>query len=627
MLGSGTSATAVGVVGAAGRATTSAAGAGGRRPVCGRGRCGRGAGRRRRGGELVGLLEREVGERGDRLLARGAPGEVDLVAGGLQGERGHRERPDVVAEAARGAEREPDVHHVLLAAVEDRVQPRPELRELARVPRELAVDAVDRERGLQHDRAADQPGARAQREQGGRHEAHPHRDRRHLVRRQPVAGAPPRDVPRVGADEERREEPVRRLDGRVERGLVLVALGQLGLGLGGGRARGRAGVEEAAQVGVADVDAAADEADEQHRRRVLARDALAHGEQSTSSSSLTGGCSGASSPRGQRRPCAPPRRAAKPAAPVPDLAGELRGPGAVRLDVGGADRAQRAQALGGVRERGEVAGIDLQDAQEVVVGAADAVVGRARGHDPAAQRARPEGPAARARGARAEDPGNDAGVGEQAGQRLAVHEQVGAGDDEGAGRAPGQVGGRGEVAGQVVAGDDLGAAGAVVERGPDLGGPGRAGHDRRAPDPERGQLGHQPAGERRALGGQERRRAAVGGRCRREEHGGGGHAAVRARGREQLVEEPVPAGPDDHRVEVARAPQAAVGQAAPLVLVAHDPLEGRGQGGDVLGGDEHAVHAVRDELARAPAGSRSSRRGGPCSWPPGSPSRSPRSAS
>src|SRR3954447_16757462 len=105
-------------------------------------------------------------------------------------------------EAARGAYREAREDDVLLPAVEDGVKPGAELGERQRVTGQLAIDAVDRERSLQQDRPGDEPGARADRERGGRHEADAHGDRGHRVRGPAPARREARDVARVRADEE-----------------------------------------------------------------------------------------------------------------------------------------------------------------------------------------------------------------------------------------------------------------------------------------------------------------------------------------------------------------------------------------------------------------------------------------
>ena len=122
------------------------------------------------------------------------------------------------------ADRQAGEADVLLRAVEDRVQPGAELGEGARVARELAVDAVRGERGLQQDRARHEAPALARREPGRGEEPDEQRDGRDLVGREPAVRAPAGDVARVGGDEERREEAVGGLHGRVEQDLVLVVV-------------------------------------------------------------------------------------------------------------------------------------------------------------------------------------------------------------------------------------------------------------------------------------------------------------------------------------------------------------------------------------------------------------------
>ena len=123
---------------------------------------------------------------------------------------------------SRRSDRETGEDRVLLRAVEDRVQPRAELRERARVARELAVDAVEHERDLQQHGAGDQPWAVPGRERGGCHEAQHDRERRHPVGAPAALRCPARDVLRVGADEERGEEAVVGLHRGVQQRLVLV---------------------------------------------------------------------------------------------------------------------------------------------------------------------------------------------------------------------------------------------------------------------------------------------------------------------------------------------------------------------------------------------------------------------
>ena len=92
----------------------------------------------------------------------------------------------------------------------------------ARVAGELPVHAVERERDLQQHRAGDEPRPVAGRERRGGEDADDRRQRRHVVRRPPAAGGPARDVLRVRADEEAREEAVVRLDGGLEQRRLLV---------------------------------------------------------------------------------------------------------------------------------------------------------------------------------------------------------------------------------------------------------------------------------------------------------------------------------------------------------------------------------------------------------------------
>ena len=189
---------------------------------------------------------------------------------GLEGDRAAREQPHRVAGAAR-ADRQAGEREVLLPAIEHRVQPRAELRELARVAGELPVDAVGRERDLQHHGSGDEAPALAGREARRCQHSHHHRHGRHLVGREAAARRPARDVLRVRADEVGGEEPVGGLDGRVEQQPVLVACGEPLGAFGGGLGRERARPEQPPQVHGADLRAAADEAEQRERDGVLAR--------------------------------------------------------------------------------------------------------------------------------------------------------------------------------------------------------------------------------------------------------------------------------------------------------------------------------------------------------------------
>ena len=166
----------------------------------------------------------------------------------LQRQRGAGEQPDVVARL-RGADRQAGEDRVLLRAVEDRVQPGAELGERARVARELAVDAVERERELEQDRAGDHPPALAGRERRPRRRSR--RTTESVVTPfgvQPRSRRPARDVLRVGRDEERGEEAVVRLDGGVEQRAVLVVLADP-RGGAGRRARRSAGASRTGAAG------------------------------------------------------------------------------------------------------------------------------------------------------------------------------------------------------------------------------------------------------------------------------------------------------------------------------------------------------------------------------------------
>ena len=110
--------------------------------------------------DVARLLERREDRCPRDLALRVAEAEVAGVAHGLERERGAGEQPHVIPGLC-GAEREPGERQVLLRAVADRVQPGSEAGEAARVAGELAVDAVERERRLEQQRAGDHPGALA----------------------------------------------------------------------------------------------------------------------------------------------------------------------------------------------------------------------------------------------------------------------------------------------------------------------------------------------------------------------------------------------------------------------------------------------------------------------------------
>jgi hypothetical protein len=184
----------------------------------------------------------------------------------LDHQRRAREHPHGIPRAV-GADRQAREDDVFLGAVEGRVQPRTELGERACVARELPVDAVGRERYLQQDRAGDQPPALARGEADGGEDPDQHRDRGHLVGGEAAVSGPARDVARVRADEERREEAVDALDGRVEQDLVLVDLRRARDRV----LRARAFPDHAAQRRGAQGHAGADEPDDQQRQDVRAQ--------------------------------------------------------------------------------------------------------------------------------------------------------------------------------------------------------------------------------------------------------------------------------------------------------------------------------------------------------------------
>src|SRR3954451_24081032 len=187
--------------------------------------------------------------------------------------RGRGERPHVVSAGVGGAVGEPREGEVLLRAVEYRVQPGAELRERAGVARELAVDAVDGERDREQECAGHERTAAAEREHGRRDRAEQERDGRRLVRGHPAARREARDVFRVRADEEGREESVVGLHGRINREAVLIDRVEpvdRGARLIAGE---RAGEAEEAQVARGDRNAVAQQPDEDEPDDVLLYDA------------------------------------------------------------------------------------------------------------------------------------------------------------------------------------------------------------------------------------------------------------------------------------------------------------------------------------------------------------------
>ena len=459
------------------------------------------------------------------------------MAHDLQGQRGAGEQPDVVARL-RGADRQAGEDRVLLRAVEDRVQPGAELGERARVARELAVDAVERERELEQERAGDHPPALAGRERRRRHEADGDRERRDAVRRPAAAGGPARDVLGVGRDEERREEAVVRLDGGVEQRAVLVVLadprGRVGDVLGGERAR----PEQAPQVAAADLDPRPDEPGEQQRRGVL----LGGGD----AARQLGRALGVELDVARLQPAdvlggerlvgrllravvlvalRAQRAAVERELPAVGLRVELGLPA-----VGQRARHQLGEARRHARHGGAVAGRDLDHAEERPVRRADEVVGRPGADDPAATRAGAEADVAvHAPDRRGQHARRDARVGEQAGERLALGEDVAVGDDHRALAAARERLDRAQVGCEVRARlqRDLDAAGARGRL--ELRDPCGPGDHVRAAQAEVGELRQQAPEQRRVLPRQRGRRPAVAGRRGREQHGGAHGLAARAR--------------------------------------------------------------------------------------------------
>ena len=425
----------------------------------------------------------------------------------LQRQRGAGEQPHRVAGAAR-ADREAGEDEVLLGAVEDRVQPRAELGERARVARELAVDAVEREREPGAGSRPPRARALAGRERRGGEQPDGERDQRHLVGREPAAGRPAGDVLRVGRDEERREEAVGALDRRVEQRLVLVVLLDL---LGGAverRRRQRARPEQRAQLRGADVGPRAHEADEQQRGDVVGGDRAPPLELGGVLRRELGGVEHLARRRGIARHAVAGEQREHPP-PVPGLAGELLLPVRRRARVD-----ERGEPLRDLGDAGAVGGRDLEHAEERAGRVAHGVVGRAGRDDAPAARARAERERARDRAAGAEDAGGDAGVDEQAGEHLALGDEVGVGDHERPVVGGGQAGDRPQVVGRAPARVHLHG------RGRDGGGPVGPGEHVDALDAQARELLDQPARGRRALPRLERGGAAAVGRRGRDEHRG-----------------------------------------------------------------------------------------------------------
>ena len=174
--------------------------------------------------DVARLLERREHRARRDLALRVAEAEVAGVARGLERERRAGEQPHVVA-GLRGAEREPGERQILLRAVADRVQPGAEAGEAARVAGELAVDAIERERRLEQQRAGDHPGPLPGRERRRGDDADRQREQRDGVGRPAPPRRPAGDVLRVRADEMGGEEAVVALDRVAPARDVLVARG------------------------------------------------------------------------------------------------------------------------------------------------------------------------------------------------------------------------------------------------------------------------------------------------------------------------------------------------------------------------------------------------------------------
>ena len=149
--------------------------------------CGGAAPRRHRG--RVGAPHQRLAQhRADGLFHRDVEHERQRVAEGLQRERHSGQQPDVVARARR-ADREPGVDHVLLDAIEDRVQPGAKAGERPGVPGELPVDAVEHECDLQQDRAGHETPTLARRKGAGGEDGDQHRQHGHGIGDQPWRAA------------------------------------------------------------------------------------------------------------------------------------------------------------------------------------------------------------------------------------------------------------------------------------------------------------------------------------------------------------------------------------------------------------------------------------------------------
>ena len=227
---------------------------------------------------------------------------------------------------------------------------------------------------------------------------------------------------------------------------------------------------------------------------------------------------------------AAPGGAPEPAAPHVALAGELVPPLLRRR------RGQLGEPGAGGGQRGPVGGGDLEHAEERARGAVDGVVGRGGADHAPALGAHPEGELARVPPAAEQRARDDARVLEQAGERLAVGDDLARKDHEPGARLGGGVRDRAHVAADP--GGDADAVARHFAHGRLVGRPGEHAH---VADPELAELGEQAGEHGRALPGQQRGAAAAGGGGGRDDdrrRDGRGVAHGRARSRRARSDSP-----------------------------------------------------------------------------------------
>jgi hypothetical protein len=321
----------------------------------------------------------------------------------------------------------------------------------------------------------------------------------------------------------RREEAVVGLDRRVEQRAILVVLADPLGGLRDVVGRQRARPEQPPQVAAADLDVGAHEAAQQQRRDVALRRREPPGELGVVGGREVDGVRLQLALLldrvdrvlvGLRRLDPRLRAAIQRQLPAAGLGVELLAPAVRQPAVDQLREPRRHVRHGRPVERG-----DLEHAEERSVRLVDVVERRAGAHDAPAAAARTEGHVAlHAPHGRGEHAGGDARVGEQAGERLALREDVAVRDDDRAGAAARDPLERAQVAGEVAGLVQLDRDRVLLRLRLERRRPFRARDHVRRADAELGELVQQPPEQRRPLPRQRRRGRSVAGRRRGEKH-------------------------------------------------------------------------------------------------------------